>query len=69
MPKQETQLPFKGARKQEFFQELPTEFKREQAISIANKYGIKPRTADNLLKKLTEPGILSQPDYGLYKKV
>lgn len=68
LPKQETQLPFKGANKQEFFQALPTEFKREEAITIAQKYSIKPRTADNLLKKLVEQGFLTQPDYGIYMK-
>ena len=67
-PRQETQLPFKGANKQEFFQALPTKFKREEAIAIAQKYNIKPRTADNLLKKLVKQGFLTQPDYGIYMK-
>jgi hypothetical protein len=68
LPKQETQLPFKGAKKQEFFQKLPTEFKREEAIQIGIKHNLKPRTIDSLLKKLFEKGLLNKPVYGNYSK-
>ena len=40
---------------------------RSKSVSYL-RHVTKPRTADNLLKKLVEQGILTQPDYGSYKK-
>ena len=68
LPKQENIGPFKGANKQEFFKDLPSKFKREEAVQIGNKHNIKERTVGSLLKKLLNQGLLTQPEYGFYQK-
>lgn len=58
----------KGENKRGFFNALPTEFTRQQAILIASKFNISPRTADELLKRLLGKK-LNQPKNGNYKKI
>ncbi len=70
LPKQESFGPFKGANnKKKFFEALPQKFKREEAVAMGEKYNLKVRSIDNLLKDLCSKGILTKPEYGLYEKV
>ena len=68
LPKKEETGVFKGANnKKQFFEALPQNFKREEAIIIGKKYQLKDRSIDNLLKTLLGSH-LSQPSYGHYQK-
>jgi hypothetical protein len=69
LPKQGEQGPFKsGEKKKQFFDALPLEFKRKEAIEIGKTYKLSERTIDNLLKDCLVT-LLTQPDYGVYKKI
>ncbi|WP_366182994.1 DUF3987 domain-containing protein [Flavobacterium ovatum] len=69
LPKQGDQGPFKsGEKKKQFFDALPIEFQRKQAVEIGITYKLSERTVDNLLKACLGSH-LTQPDYGVYKKV
>ncbi|MDC1324545.1 DUF3987 domain-containing protein [Flavobacteriaceae bacterium] len=68
LPKKEEAGVFKGANnKKQFFEALPQNFKREEAILIGKKYQLKDRSIDALLKSLVGSH-LSQPSYGHYQK-
>lgn len=69
LPKKEEAGVFKGANnKKQFFEALPQNFKREEAILIGKKYQLKDRSIDALLKSLI--GLkLEQPSYGHYQKL
>lgn len=68
LPKQGEQGPFKsGEKKKQFFDALPLEFKRKEAIEIGKTYKLAERTIDNLLKDCTGT-LLTKTDYGVYKK-
>ena len=68
LPKKEETGVFKGANnKKQFFEALPQNFKREEAIIIGKKYQLKDRSIDNLLKSLLGSH-LTQPSYGHYQK-
>jgi len=68
LPKKEETGVFKGANnKKQFFEALPQNFKREEAILIGKKYQLKDRSIDNLLKSLLGSH-LTQPSYGHYQK-
>jgi hypothetical protein len=54
--------------KDRFYNLLPDEFLRKEAIEIAAKLNIKPRTADKYLNELTPSNLLKDPVYGKYKK-
>lgn len=54
--------------KDKFYNLLPDEFLRKEAIEIAAKLNIKPRTADKYLNELTPSNLLKDPVYGKYKK-
>jgi hypothetical protein len=54
--------------KDRFYNLLPDEFLRKEAIEIAAKLNIKPRTADKYLNELTPLNLLKDPVYGKYKK-
>lgn len=68
LPKQNDNAVFRsGDNKRKFFNALPNDFKRAEAIELGKKYNLSTRSVDNLLKELT--GIyLSQPQYGCYSK-
>jgi hypothetical protein len=68
LPKQGDQGPFKsGEKKKHFFDALPINFQRKEAIEIGTTYKLSERTVDNLLKACL--GIhLTQPEYGFYRK-
>ena len=69
LPKKEETGVFKGANnKKQFFEALPQNFKREEAIIIGKKYQLKDRSIDNLLKSLLGSH-LTQPSYGHYQKI
>ncbi|MEC5165642.1 hypothetical protein RCH18_001373 [Flavobacterium sp. PL11] len=69
LPKQGDQGPFKsGEKKKQFFDALPLEFKRKEAVEIGSAYKLSERTVDNLLKACLGTH-LKQPDYGIYEKL
>lgn len=68
LPKQNENAVFRsGDNKRKFFDALPHDFKRAEAIEFGNKYNLSTRSVDNLLKELTGK-YLSQPQYGCYSK-
>lgn len=57
-----------GSNKQQFFDDLPRQFKRSEAIALGKKRGFSERTVDNLLKKLLGK-YLKQESFGTYSKI
>jgi len=54
LPKQNENAVFRsGDNKRKFFDALPHDFKRAEAIELGNKYNLSTRSVDNLLKELT----------------
>lgn len=69
LPKKEETGVFKGkSNKKKFFEALPKNFKREQAIQLGVQYKLKSRSVDELLKSLLNT-LLTQPSFGYYEKV
>lgn len=69
LPKQGEHIDFKpSSPKSYFYNQLPNEFERKQAIEIGAKIEIKERTVDNHLAKLEKAGYLSKPKAGYYIK-
>jgi hypothetical protein len=69
LPKKEEGGAFKKDDiKQRFYEALPQKFKREEAIKLGEKFSLKPRTIDGMLKKL-QPQYLISAEYGTYQKV
>ena len=69
LPKQGEQGPFKsGANKKLFYDALPNEFQRKEAIETAMNFNIKERTADSFLKACLGKYLIKS-DTGLYKKI
>ncbi len=54
--------------KDKFYNSLPIEFTRKEAVEIAGKLNIKPRTTDKYLAELTPSQLTKDPVYGKYKK-
>ena len=68
LPKKEETGVFKGkSNKKKFFDALPKNFKREEAIALGIQFKMKSRSVDDLLKSLLNT-MLSQPSYGHYQK-
>lgn len=68
LPKQEDSQVFQGSsNKKKFFDQLPSKFKRAEAIELSKQFNMSPRTVDNLLKKL-QPKYLISEEYGTYTK-
>ena len=68
LPKQNENSVFRsGDNKRKFFDSLPNNFKRAEAIQLGKKFNLSDRTVDSLLKGLTGK-YLSQPQYGCYSK-
>jgi len=68
LPKKEETGIFKGkSNKKKFFDALPKNFKREEAITLGTQFKMKSRSVDDLLKSLLNT-MLSQPSYGHYQK-
>jgi hypothetical protein len=68
LPKQNENAIFRhGDNKRKFFNELPRNFKRAEAIELGKNHNLSSRSIDKLLKELTGKYI-SQPQYGAYAK-
>jgi hypothetical protein len=68
LPKQGDNAVFRsGDNKRKFFDDLPADFKRAEAIELGKKHHLSARSVDNLLKELLGKYI-SQPRYGSYSK-
>jgi hypothetical protein len=69
LPKQGEQGPFKsGENKKLFYDALPNEFQRKEAVEIGVNFNIKERTTDNFLKACLGKYLIKS-DTGLYKKI
>jgi hypothetical protein len=69
LPQKENSSIFNGhINKEKFFNDLPNVFKRSEAIAIGTKHGIKERTVDDLLRKLSG-NLLKQENFGKYSKI
>ena len=69
LPKQGEQGPFKsGENKKLFYDTLPKEFQRKEAVEMAINFNIKERTVDNFLKACLGKYLIKS-DTGLYKKI
>ncbi|MCX6240737.1 MAG: DUF3987 domain-containing protein [Bacteroidetes bacterium] len=68
LPKQNENAVFRsGHNKRKFFDALPPDFKRAEAIELGKKFNLSIRSVDNLLKELNGR-YLSQPQFGCYSK-
>lgn len=68
LPKQEAQGSFKsGDNKKLFFDALPKQFYRKEAVEIGKKFNIAERSVDSLLK-IWKGSYLHQPKNGSYEK-
>lgn len=69
LPKQDEATIFKsGDNKRKFFEALPRDFKRTDAIELGKKFNLSARSVDSLLKELLGH-YLSQPQFGAYSKL
>lgn len=69
LPKQQNATVFQtGDSKRKFFEALPNEFTRAQAVELGKQHKLSPRSVDDLLHNAT-PGILTKPKAGHYQKV
>ena len=69
LPQQGEQGPFKsGENKKKFFEALPDEFQRKEAIEIGKKFDIAERSVGNFLKSCLGK-YLKQPKTGFYEKI
>ena len=68
LPKQEEQGPFKsGVNKKQFFDALPKQFKRKEAVELGKKFSISERTVGTLLQKCLGTH-LHKTKFGDYEK-
>lgn len=69
LPKNANNTHFKaGNNKQMFFDELPNNFTRKEAISLGVKHNLKERSVDSFLKDCLDK-FLRQPSHGTYEKI
>lgn len=69
LPRQDQLSNFRGgSNKQKFFDDLPKEFKRAEAVEIGKRHKISSRSVDDLLKNL-QPKFLTQETFGKYIRV
>ena len=69
LPKQSEMTVFRsGNNKRIFFDSLPREFKRSEAIELGGKYNFSKRTVDTMLKEFLGK-FLEQPQFGIYRKL
>jgi hypothetical protein len=69
LPKQDALGPFEaGGNKQKFFDELPKDFQRKQAVEIGKRFDIGERSIDNFLKASLGK-FLEQTKTGFYRKI
>ena len=69
LPKQKRK-PFQKVKnpKQQFFDQLPKEFSRQDAVEIGKRFHLSRATVDRLLKKYKQ-GYIKQLEYGVFSKV
>jgi len=72
LPRMATQKPAgtgqKTVRRQLFLDALPDEFDRQAFIEISSRLGMPLSTAERIIKKWTEEGLLERMDLGRYRK-
>ena len=54
--------------RRQFLERLPPEFNRQSYISIAQKLGIPPKTAENHIKRLSSQNLIIHYAHDRYKK-
>lgn len=67
MPKEEVAQGRKNIR-QQFLDALPKNFDRKTYVIVAEKSGIKEKTAEGYIKKFVDAGLLDHPGHNLYEK-
>ena len=69
LPKQGDNMTFVGGdHKRKFFDALPKEFTRKEAVAIGSTFKLSPRSVDDVLKMALDH-TLSKPKSGLYQKI
>lgn len=69
LPLQQDSSPFKsGLNKKQFFDSLPSQFTRKEAVVLGKKFKIMERTVSTLLKACIGKYLI-QPKYGFYEKL
>jgi hypothetical protein len=69
LPKQGDNMTFVGGdHKRKFFDALPKEFSRKEAVAIGTTFKLSPRSVDDVLK-MALGHTLSKPKAGLYQKI
>lgn len=69
LPKQGDNMTFVGGdHKRKFFDALPKEFTRKEAVAIGSTFKLSPRSVDDVLKMALDH-TLSKPKAGLYQKI
>ncbi len=69
LPKQGEAAPFVGSNgKRKFYEALPQQFTRKEAVELGKTYQLSPRTVDDILRAADGHG-LEKPKAGLYNKV
>lgn len=69
LPKQQNATIFQtGDHKRKFFEALPKEFTRAEAVTLGQQHKLSPRSVDDLLHNAT-PSLLTKLKPGLYQKV
>ena len=69
LPKQGDNMTFVGGdNKRKFFEALPKEFTRKEAVSIGSSYKLSPRSVDEVLKMALGNSLTKQKT-GLYQKI
>ena len=69
LPKQQNATVFEtGNHKRKFFEALPKEFARAEAVTLGQLHKLSPRSVDELLHNAT-PSLLTKLKPGLYQKI
>ncbi|HVX01174.1 MAG TPA: hypothetical protein VHA52_12190, partial [Candidatus Babeliaceae bacterium] len=70
LPKREGGAVFTGGDyKQKFFEELPIQFTRAEALCLGTKFSMKKRTVDVFLTDAINANLLIKPRLGCFEKV
>ena len=65
MPKEEAMKKRKNIR-QQFLDALPKTFDRKTYVSVAERLGIRSKTAEGYIKKFVDSGLLHRPKHNHY---
>ncbi|TKS57404.1 DUF3987 domain-containing protein [Mesohalobacter halotolerans] len=69
LPNNSSEIVFKSATAHKFYDKLPKDFQRKEAVDIGNKMNLSERTVDGYLSKLEKASYLSKPKAGFYIKM